>query len=266
MRAALGLAALVALGLVNLPADAQAARSCGGARPTIIGTSGPDTISGTKGVDVIGAGQGDDRILALGGADTICAGPGADYIEAGDGNDRVRLGNGPDETLTGDGDDDVQGQGGDDHADGGDGTDGCFAEHAVFCEADVSASATGTLPIYAGDQTVSVGSLTISNFGPSPAEETVGIGALPPQAEFVASASDPRCIEVATDQVNCFAETVDVMEHDRFDIAFRFPDCPTAPNQSVSFSGRADSSGAIDQFPGNNAFQISAPLTPAPGC
>ncbi|MEZ5376910.1 MAG: hypothetical protein R2733_10400 [Acidimicrobiales bacterium] len=80
------LAATTGLGLLVLPAGADAARC------TISGTSGDDVLVGTEGPDVICAGDGDDTITALGGDDIVYGGAGWDTINGGDGNDTIYLG------------------------------------------------------------------------------------------------------------------------------------------------------------------------------
>ncbi|MCW2768237.1 MAG: hypothetical protein JWO11_4196, partial [Nocardioides sp.] len=69
--------ALVLLGALTVSTGpAQAAQTCGGKTPTIVGTSGADTLHGTPGNDVISGLGGNDRILGGGGRDILCGGGG----------------------------------------------------------------------------------------------------------------------------------------------------------------------------------------------
>ena len=61
--------------------------TCGGKKPTILGTGGRDVIQGTPGDDVIVGGAGNDRINGGGGNDTICGGRGRDLLIGGAGRD-----------------------------------------------------------------------------------------------------------------------------------------------------------------------------------
>jgi Ca2+-binding RTX toxin-like protein len=66
-------AVLIGVFTVTAPA-AQAAETCFGLTPTIVGTPGGDTLIGTEGPDVIVGLGGADDIRALGGDDVVCAG------------------------------------------------------------------------------------------------------------------------------------------------------------------------------------------------
>jgi Ca2+-binding RTX toxin-like protein len=74
-------AALVAL--VALPAPAQAAATCQGARATIVGTPHGDVLRGTPGRDVIAGLGGADVLRGLGGSDQLCGGAGDDKLHGG---------------------------------------------------------------------------------------------------------------------------------------------------------------------------------------
>ena len=91
----------VVIGLLASGASpAQAAPSCFGRRPTIVGTDDDDTLRGTPGRDVIFAGRGDDIVHARGGNDLICGGSGEDRGLYGDaGNDRIDAGTSERTTL-----------------------------------------------------------------------------------------------------------------------------------------------------------------------
>ena len=107
--------ALVALVVVSLPRVADAARSCGGKRATIVGTSGNDVLKSKKASDVI---------LGLGGNDRISAGSnGNDVVCGGDGNDRINGNRGNNVLIGEDGNDTILGQGGNDNMVGGGGKD-----------------------------------------------------------------------------------------------------------------------------------------------
>ncbi len=86
--AALTLATTGTLWAFSAPTQA-APPSCGGEKPTIVGTAGPDTLRGTAGRDVIHGLAGDDRIVGLGGNDVLCGGPGSDVIMGNRGKDRI---------------------------------------------------------------------------------------------------------------------------------------------------------------------------------
>jgi len=97
--------------------------TCGGLKPTIIGTSGPDSIIGTEGKDVIVGLGGNDWIHGLGGDDLICGGSGNDLIVGGAGNDTI-LGGTDQDTIEGsEGDDNLHGNDGVDQMTGGVGND-----------------------------------------------------------------------------------------------------------------------------------------------
>jgi hypothetical protein len=69
---------------------------CGGLRPTLTGTSGPDDLFGTPGRDVIFGGGARDTIFSRGGNDLVCGGPGNDRLLGGAGKDTVLGGMGAD--------------------------------------------------------------------------------------------------------------------------------------------------------------------------
>ena len=264
MRVALALTALALVPLA-VPGTARAEKACGGKAVTISGSPDADTIRGTEHDDVIRAGGGDDRIEAAGGDDTICAGPGDDTISAGIGSDRARNGAGDDHSEGGEGDDELLGQGGIDDADGREGIDACLVEDHQNCEADLVPGGSGPLPFTGGDQKVFNGTLSVFNNGPSNSQRTLGTGRLPSEAEFVAAESDPRCSELATDEITCLGEGIPAHGEARFSVAFRFPDCPP-PNHSVTFTVTAQDYLTIDPQPQNNTSSIFAPLGPAPSC
>ncbi len=85
--------------------SALAARSCRGARATIVGTNKAERLRGTKGRDVILGLGGGDRISGRGGNDVICGGGGHDQIRAGGGRDRVYGQSGDDALFGGPGND-----------------------------------------------------------------------------------------------------------------------------------------------------------------
>lgn len=87
---------------------------CGGLRPTVTGTFGPDIINGTAGNDVI---------LALGGNDVVDAGEGDDLVCGAGGDDVIDLRGGNDRSLGGRGNDRLFGRAGNDILDGGPGND-----------------------------------------------------------------------------------------------------------------------------------------------
>jgi uncharacterized repeat protein (TIGR01451 family) len=106
--------------------------SCGGKRPTIVGTAGDDELVGTEKRDVIVGLSGNDSIEGIGGKDVLCGFGGVDTIKGHGDNDRIR-GGGGDDVLRGGGrndslrggtgadllrggtdDDDLKGIGGDD--------------------------------------------------------------------------------------------------------------------------------------------------------
>ena len=64
---------------------AQAAPTCGGKAPTIVGTRGNDTLRGTPGDDVISGLGGNARLLGRGGHDILCGGKGYDELRSGPG-------------------------------------------------------------------------------------------------------------------------------------------------------------------------------------
>ncbi|HEY7693406.1 MAG TPA: hypothetical protein VH816_13800 [Gaiellaceae bacterium] len=80
-----------------------AAARCGGRKPTIVGTAGPDRLKGTAGADVIAGLGGNDAIAGLGGNDVICGGPGNDTLHGGPGNDILTGGPGNDTLIGGPG-------------------------------------------------------------------------------------------------------------------------------------------------------------------
>ncbi|MDP9068005.1 MAG: hypothetical protein M3N53_06630 [Actinomycetota bacterium] len=117
--------------LMSLPAasPAQAAPTCFGREPTIIGNDSRNRLTGTPGADVIMGEGGDDVIFGRGGDDLICGGGGNDEMLGGRGNDRIR-GNrsagatGHSERLLGGvGRDLLMGNGGEDDLVGGPGRD-----------------------------------------------------------------------------------------------------------------------------------------------
>ena len=134
--------------------------TCGGLRPTIVGTPGRDILTGTPGRDVIVGMDGDDTIDGLGGDDVICGGrgadqvragpgddlvlggPGADWLGGGDGNDRLVGRWGGDALNGGPGDDTLLGRGGSDSLEGGGGIDACYGgsgfDFGSACETLVS--------------------------------------------------------------------------------------------------------------------------------
>jgi serralysin len=68
--------------------------TCGGKKPTILGTGARDVIQGTPGDDVIVGGSGNDQINGGGGNDTICGGRGNDLLIGGEGRDILIAGTG----------------------------------------------------------------------------------------------------------------------------------------------------------------------------
>jgi RTX calcium-binding nonapeptide repeat (4 copies) len=123
MTAAIGGATLL-LGAFTLSAGpAQAAQSCAGKTPTIVGTSGSDTLTGTSGNDVISGLGGNDRIRGHGGHDTICGGSGNDVLRGGAGPDYMYGGRGADHMYGGRGADHMYGGRGHDFMKGGPGHD-----------------------------------------------------------------------------------------------------------------------------------------------
>jgi hypothetical protein len=133
----------------------NAAPSCFGEAPTLIGSSGADTLTGGSGDDVIVGRGGDDHIFGGGGADRICAGPGndtvaagsgADFVDGGDDDDTLRGWGGRDLLRGGPGDDDISGGPDRDVARGGPGTDSCDAETTTGCEDAIVADHRATDP------------------------------------------------------------------------------------------------------------------------
>jgi serralysin len=78
----------------SLRPQVYAYTTCGGQKPTILGTGGPDIIQGTPGDDVIMGGAGRDRIDGGGGNDIICGGRGNDHLTGGAGHDILSAGAG----------------------------------------------------------------------------------------------------------------------------------------------------------------------------
>jgi hypothetical protein len=114
----------VLLGALCLSAGpAQAAESCAGKAPTIVGTSGDDTLKGTSGRDVILGRGGNDRVLSRGGHDIVCGGSGKDVLRGGAGADSLYGGAGSDRIYGGLGPDHLYGGSGHDHLNGGRGHD-----------------------------------------------------------------------------------------------------------------------------------------------
>jgi hypothetical protein len=96
-------AALVAVGGVAAAAPldwaqqpAPRAAGCGGLKPTLKGSNGPDKLKGTASDDVIAAGRGADVVKAGAGDDTLCGGPGKDKLLGGPGVDTCVGGPGKD--------------------------------------------------------------------------------------------------------------------------------------------------------------------------
>ena len=93
--------------------------TCGGSRPTIVGTDAANVLIGTAGNDVILANGGDDVVRGLGGDDVICGGDGNDKLQGGAGKDTL------------------YGEAGRDKLRGGGGKDSCFGgadKDAIGCE------------------------------------------------------------------------------------------------------------------------------------
>ena len=63
--------------------------TCGGARATLVGTTGANHLVGTPARDVIVGKAGDDVIEGRGGADLICGGGDADQLRGGVGDDAL---------------------------------------------------------------------------------------------------------------------------------------------------------------------------------
>lgn len=127
----------------------HAARTCGGLRATVTGSSKSDFLAGTPGADVISTGPGHDQVYGRGGNDVICAGRGDDLVVGGpgddlllgergvddmfgeDGNDRLKTGDGPTNTASG--------GPGDDRLTGGEGLDlSNYLEFGSPIEADLT--------------------------------------------------------------------------------------------------------------------------------
>ena len=113
---------------------AQAALSCKGERPTIVGTNGNDFLLGTPGRDVIQGLAGNDTVFALDGNDVICGNAGKDKLRGQDGDDAIKGNDGADSLKGGRGDDNLRGgrgpdvlkgERGDDRLGGGKGNDTC---------------------------------------------------------------------------------------------------------------------------------------------
>jgi hypothetical protein len=102
---------------------AQAAESCAGRTPTIVGTSNSDTLNGTSGNDVILGRGGNDRVRGHGGHDIMCGGAGKDVLRGGAAADRMYGGPGSDRMFGGPGPDHMYGGAGHDHMKGGRGHD-----------------------------------------------------------------------------------------------------------------------------------------------
>ena len=117
-----GVAALLAVPLVQLPADA-AGVTCRGRQATMVGTAGPDTLRGTRRGDVFVGRGGADVIRGRGGQDVICGGGDDDKIRGGTAADDVSGSKGDDTLLGGKGPDLVAGGGAADILTGGAGND-----------------------------------------------------------------------------------------------------------------------------------------------
>ncbi len=111
-------------------ADAAVSTTCGGRRPTIVGSGRTETIRGTSRDDVILAGRGNDLIWGLGGRDIICGGRGNDRIYGGAGADRLYGNKGSDQLFGGDSDDALNGGPGNDRFAGGQGNDRLVKDNA----------------------------------------------------------------------------------------------------------------------------------------
>lgn len=96
---------------------------CFRVRPTILGTSSPETLVGTPGDDVIAGFGGGDTIYGLGGDDLLCGGDGSDQVVGGSGNDVMGGGDGDDHIVGSEGDDLLLGGPGGDVLRGGIGRD-----------------------------------------------------------------------------------------------------------------------------------------------
>jgi hypothetical protein len=119
---------------------AQAAESCAGRTPTIVGTSSSDTLKGTSGNDVILGRGGNDRVTGRGGHDIVCGGAGKDVLRGGAGADHMYGGRGSDRMFGGPGPDHMYGGRGHDHMKGGRG-------HDVVRAGSPKHSAVGVRPV-----------------------------------------------------------------------------------------------------------------------
>lgn len=68
-------------------ANPPAELTCGGFRPTIVGTEDANVLVGTEGSDVIAGLGGDDIVFGLGGDDVVCGGEDDDTLKGGRGRD-----------------------------------------------------------------------------------------------------------------------------------------------------------------------------------
>ena len=113
-----------ALVIVAGAVPAGAARTCGGKRPTLIGSTKSDFLAGTPGPDVITTGPGHDQVYGRGGDDVICSGRGDDFVVGGPGDDRLLGERGIDDLVGDEGNDDLRtGDGPTNTASGGVGDD-----------------------------------------------------------------------------------------------------------------------------------------------
>jgi Ca2+-binding RTX toxin-like protein len=109
-----------------LEAAGQAATTCMGREPTLVGTPRGENLTGTSGVDVIVGLGGQDIINGLEGDDVICGGEGDDVVLGGAGADTLAEESttlDSDTLIGGSGDDRLFGELGDDVLLGGDGND-----------------------------------------------------------------------------------------------------------------------------------------------
>lgn len=137
---------LAGCGLAGFSGGAQAARSCFGVEPTVVGTNRSDTIEVRETAPdvyelflndesqgtydpaigmVVAARSGDDVIVGGPGDDLLCGDNGRDRIQGGGGDDRTDGGNGRDYLEGGDGNDEIYGGNGRDELYGDDPEHSC---------------------------------------------------------------------------------------------------------------------------------------------
>jgi hypothetical protein len=111
------------------------------------------------------------------------------------------------------------------------------------------------------------GTLSVENHGPTAAVDVQAVVIVPREAEFVASSSDPHCIEVTTDRLTCAVGALDVHARPAFRLDVRYPDCPpTAAGITVTFSASAEDSGTNNPRPAGARGSLSMTVKPAASC